>query len=105
MPSARSVNLRFSSIRLLLQLGAFSILASSALCTAAASYEVPLSPLYEFLPDAQLAPASLENFIESENLVALRGVLQNIGPDGVNADGAAPGLVVASPSKTDPNCK
>lgn len=95
MPSALSLNLPFTSIDALLQLCALFILASSAFCT-----QIPLSPTNELFPHGRLAPASLESFIELENSVALRGVLQNIG-----ADGAAPGLVVASPSKTDPNCK
>ena len=100
MPSALSLNLPFTSIDALLQLCALCIFASSAFCT-----QIPLSPTNEPFPDGRLAPASLEGFIEFENSVALRGVLQNIGPGGVGANGAAPGLVVASPSKTDPNCK
>ena len=103
-PSALSLNLQCPSIDALLQLCALFILA---FCTAGAGYaaQVLLSPTYEPFPDDRLAPASLNNFIELEYSVALRGVLQNIGPGGVNADGAAPGVVVASPSKTNPNCK
>ena len=48
--------------------------------------------------------ASITEFIEEENIVALEQLLCNIGDDGCNAAGAAPGVVVASPSKSDPDC-
>jgi hypothetical protein len=32
-------------------------------------------------------------------------VLANIGPDGKEAQGAAPGVVVASPSRENPDCR
>jgi glucoamylase len=32
-------------------------------------------------------------------------VLDNIGPNGTQVPGAGPGIVIASPSKTDPNCE
>lgn len=47
----------------------------------------------------------LESFISSESTAALNGVLANIGPDGDRVPGAASGVVVASPSKQDPDCK
>ncbi|OJJ32607.1 hypothetical protein ASPWEDRAFT_52801 [Aspergillus wentii DTO 134E9] len=45
----------------------------------------------------------LETFIENERSVAQQGILNNIGPDGKLVKGAAAGIVVASPSKVDPN--
>ncbi|KAL1857756.1 hypothetical protein Plec18167_001842 [Paecilomyces lecythidis] len=47
--------------------------------------------------------ADLESFISSESTAALNGVLANIGPDGDRVPGAASGVVVASPSKQDPD--
>lgn len=47
----------------------------------------------------------LQAFISEELPVALHGVLANIGPDGSRVNGAAAGAVVASPSRTDPDCK
>lgn len=49
--------------------------------------------------------SDLESFISSESTTALNGVLANIGPDGDRVPGAASGVVVASPSKQDPDCK
>ncbi|KAI9924192.1 hypothetical protein MW887_007142 [Aspergillus wentii] len=45
----------------------------------------------------------LETFIQNERSVAQQGILNNIGPDGKLVKGAAAGIVVASPSKVDPN--
>ncbi|KAJ9268969.1 CAZyme family GH15 [Paecilomyces variotii] len=47
--------------------------------------------------------SDLESFISSESTTALNGVLANIGPDGDRVPGAASGVVVASPSKQDPD--
>jgi hypothetical protein len=38
-------------------------------------------------------------------LSAAAGALANIGPNGTQVAGAHAGLVVASPSKTDPDCE
>lgn len=48
--------------------------------------------------------APIDEYIEAEKIVALEQLLCNIGDDGCNAAGAAPGVVVASPSKSDPDC-
>ncbi|KAF2200583.1 glucoamylase [Delitschia confertaspora ATCC 74209] len=47
--------------------------------------------------------ATLDQFITSENTVALNGVLANIGPSGSKSQGAASGVVLASPSKSNPD--
>lgn len=52
-----------------------------------------------------LTPGSLEDFITSESSIALQGVLNNVGSQGLSVDGAASGLVVASPSKANPDCQ
>jgi glucoamylase len=57
---------------------------------------------HTFLPSRR--QSSLESFIESERAIALQGVLNNIG--GLNstwAEGALPGVVVASPSRVNPD--
>lgn len=48
---------------------------------------------------------SLEDFISTETPIALQGILDNIGPNGTNAWGASDGIVIASPSKSDPDCR
>ncbi|KAK0715681.1 Six-hairpin glycosidase-like protein [Lasiosphaeris hirsuta] len=45
----------------------------------------------------------LDEFIVEEREIALRGVLDNIGPNGARVPGAAPGIVIASPSKQNPD--
>ena len=50
------------------------------------------------------APGFLESFIASESPIALQGVLDNIGDTGSKAPGARPGITIASPSTSNPNC-
>lgn len=47
----------------------------------------------------------LASFIVSETPIALQAILDNIGPDGKKVAGAGSGLVIASPSKVEPDCK
>jgi len=47
--------------------------------------------------------ASIESFMESESSVALRGLLCNIGNQGCEASGVPNGVVIASPSKSNPD--
>lgn len=51
------------------------------------------------------ATGSLDSWLTSESPVAQEGVLNNIGAKGVKVPGASAGVVVASPSKVNPNCK
>lgn len=44
-------------------------------------------------------------FIAQQSGISLQGVLANIGPEGSKAGGAASGVVIASPSKQDPDCE
>ena len=46
---------------------------------------------------------NLGSFITSERAIALEGVLDNIGSNGIFAQVASPGVVVASPSTVNPN--
>ena len=49
--------------------------------------------------------SDLGRYIKKQSDVSIQGVLANIGADGSRAQGAAPGAVVASPSRSDPDCK
>lgn len=57
------------------------------------------------LNDHHKRQASIDSFVTSEANVAIKGVLANIGTDGSKAQGAAAGIVVASPSRSNPDCK
>lgn len=48
---------------------------------------------------------SVESFIAKETPIAWERLLCNIGPSGCAAEGAAPGVVIASPTKADPDCE
>ncbi|KFZ23642.1 hypothetical protein V502_01878 [Pseudogymnoascus sp. VKM F-4520 (FW-2644)] len=45
----------------------------------------------------------VDSFITSQRPIALAGVLSNIGPDGSKSSGAAAGIVISSPSTTNPD--
>ncbi|KAK7711543.1 glycoside hydrolase 15 protein [Botryosphaeria dothidea] len=47
--------------------------------------------------------SSVDTFISTESPIAYAGVLANIGDDGSKVAGAAAGIVVASPSKSEPD--
>ncbi|KAF4963299.1 hypothetical protein FSARC_8667 [Fusarium sarcochroum] len=47
--------------------------------------------------------SNLDRFIAKQADISIKGVLDNIGADGKRAQGAAPGAVVASPSRSDPD--
>jgi len=57
-----------------------------------------------FAAPSELRSRDLNSFVASERAIALQGALNNIGPDGSKVPGAGAGFVVASPSKTDPDC-
>lgn len=48
---------------------------------------------------------ALDRFIEAQANVSINGVFANMGPDGSKAQGAAAGVVIASPSRSDPDCE
>lgn len=68
---------------------ALALLVPSALAT-------PLQPVPR--------SSSLDDFVKSESSIARQGVLNNIGSNGSAVNGAASGVVVASPSKVNPDC-
>lgn len=55
--------------------------------------------------EAQILKRSVDSFIQNETPIAWQNLLCNIGPNGCRAQGAAAGVVVASPSKANPDCK
>ena len=67
--------------------------------------QIPIIDSLALYPNEERATGSLDDFIAFEGPVALQGVLNNIGSAGSLVAGAASGLVVASPSKTDPDCQ
>jgi glucoamylase len=55
--------------------------------------------------DHQRRQTSIDGFVKSQADVSIKGVLANIGTDGSKAQGASAGIVVASPSRSNPDCK
>ena len=56
------------------------------------------------LEKTDLGPqSSLNAWLEQQEKIALDNLLRNIAPGGANAPDAAPGTVIASPSKVHPN--
>lgn len=49
------------------------------------------------------AEDDVSSFISSQRSIALKGILNNIGPDGIYSQGAASGVVIASPSTVNPD--
>lgn len=70
------------------------------------------SVFVSLLPFVQSIPASiniqrrdaLDDWIASQTSISRAGVLANIGSTGAKSYGAAQGLVLASPSTTNPDC-
>ena len=66
------------------------------------------SPCVDYFPfrdNEECATTSLENFIASEGHVALQAILNNTGFRDAMAPGVEAGLVIASPSKMNPDCQ
>lgn len=61
-------------------------------------------PAPEAEPLVARATGALSAWLASGSSVSLQGVLANIGANGAKAQGAAAGVVVASPSKSNPDC-
>lgn len=49
--------------------------------------------------------ASINKFIKNQAQVSINGVLANIGPNGSKAPGVPAGILIASPSRSDPDCE
>ena len=57
------------------------------------------------LGDLENRQATLDAFIKAQTTVSVNGILANIGGGGSKAPGVSAGIVVASPSRTDPDCE
>lgn len=71
--------------------------SSISLLAATGAVAFPRYPMYK--------RADVDSFISSQTPISLQGVLNNIGDNGTLVSGASSGVVVASPSKDDPDCK
>lgn len=87
-------------------IGATTVLAQCALArvSISAARDGYHDGSYSYIGYPQ-ADDALASFIASETPIALQGILDNIGPDGKKVAGAGSGLVIASPSTVEPNCK
>ena len=55
---------------------------------------------------ASAAPdGDVSAYVASQLPISIQGILNNIGPAGSKAPGVADGIVIASPSKSDPDCE
>ncbi|KAF8545195.1 Six-hairpin glycosidase-like protein [Trichophaea hybrida] len=54
-------------------------------------------------PAESIVPTGLEDWIQQQRKASFKYLLDNIAPSGSNAKEAAPGVVIASPSKKSPN--
>lgn len=55
--------------------------------------------------EGEILKRSVDSFVATESPIALSRLLCNIGSSGCYASGASSGVVVASPSKNNPDCK
>lgn len=103
------VRFSLSSAALLLCADAFVIpavldsqkpLAGGALSDLLADKAHALSDQLSLLPTTK---SSLDSWLDKEEDIAVDRLLANIAPSGRNAQHAAPGTVLASPSKEHPN--
>ncbi|KAL2818000.1 putative glucoamylase precursor [Aspergillus cavernicola] len=74
------------------------VLLKSSICLLAVTGAVASPPF-----PLSRRQSTLESFIETESPIALQGVLDNIGADGALAPGASAGIIIASPSTSDPD--
>lgn len=73
----------------------FSVLLSAALAVRALTSGSTTSTLEK--------RATVDEYVASEGPIALTGILANIGTSGSKSQGAKAGIVIASPSKVDPD--
>ena len=60
---------------------------------------------FQLRREHQVRKRDVDSFLDSEIPTALERLLCNIGPDGCEASGLPPGVVIASPSRNDPDCE
>lgn len=85
----------------------FTALGVGAAIATFLFYRSPFTFLDRALQEFQLVAEthSLHSWLEFERPIALQGILDNIGVDGAQAAGARGGIVVASPSRSEPDYK
>lgn len=105
-----SITYTFTIMHLFITL-AFTLLApslfdSTALSSAGSNSGLVLATPTKHIPPGgkECLPCELDKWMQDEETVALRGVLNNIGCKSEKVKGAGCGIVVASPSKKDPDC-
>lgn len=47
---------------------------------------------------------SIDTYITAQEAISIKGILANIGTDGSKAQGVPAGIVLASPSRSSPDC-
>lgn len=57
-----------------------------------------------FKRKADVLKRDVDSFIATEEPIAYAQILCNVGPSGCHASGVGSGLVLASPSQSDPDC-
>lgn len=57
------------------------------------------------LGDLESRQTTIDAFITAQKTVSINGVLANIGGGGGKAPGVPAGIVVASPSRSSPDCE
>src|SRR2546430_286439 len=84
-------------------MNAFSslLLLGSLVLQSALAYRDPL----QLRREHQVRKRDVDSFLDSEVPTALEKLLCNIGPDGCEASGLPSGVVIASPSRNDPDCE
>ena len=82
-----------------------SILQSTLPGSASSSFALATATKHTPPGGKKCLPCELEKWMHEEETVALRGVLNNIGCKSEKVKGAGCGIVVASPSKKDPDCE
>ena len=70
---------------------------SLALCALTLSQSAVAAPKL-------VSRANLDTWLDSETTFSLNGILDNIGASGAYAQSAKPGIVIASPSTSNPDC-
>lgn len=101
IPSSNSTLLSIAAQPIMYSLSSFLVVGSLAF---QAAFGFP-NPSRVEQREAELLKRSVDSFIATESPIALADMLCNIGSAGACASGASSGIVVASPDKTNPDCR
>lgn len=78
---------------------------SSAFLWGSVAFQLVLGRVAVKNPRSSLLKRDVDSFIETESPIALEQLLCNIGADGCHSSGVDSGVVIASPSTENPDCK